>query len=599
MERILSSETVNKIGEKVLLKGWLHSLRMLGAVSFLVVRDRGGFVQVVILDKEELKKVKDLQPGSILEVEAEVQQTEQTELKVELINPKITVTNPVTSPWPVETNKFEVNANMDTILDFRPLTLRNEKIAAVFKIQSTILEAYREFLIENGFIEFMGPAIIGASSEGGAELFNVDYFGVNAKLAQSNQLYKQIMTGVFERVFGSLKCFRAEKSNTTRHVTEATQLEFEMGFINEFSEILDWEERVIRSIFEKVQEKNAKELSFFDNKSVLPEDVRIPRVTLKEALEIYYKEKGVDQRSEPDLSPDAEKFISAYAKEKFGTDLIFVTHFPRKKCAFYAKPNEQSPTVCNYADLICNGVEISSGGQRIENYDQLVESLKLKGLNPEDFKDYLSIFRYGMPKHGGFGLGLERFTKQLLGLENIREAILFPSDTKRIAAVPYKRKVKTGEELMKEIIDLLVENKIEYKLFEHEATVTSEDAARIRGTNLSEGVKALILKGKKSGRNIQVNVSADRKIDMKKLELITGEPMTFEKPEVILEKYGLEVGGVPPFGNLLGLDTYFDNKVLNQEQSDFNCGTRYNSIMMKSSDLVRLVGPKMLDITIS
>ena len=598
MERKLSNELKSYVGQEVHVKGWLHSLRMLGAVNFLHIRDRGGITQVVIQDKEELQKVKDLQPGSVLSVTGKVQEAAQFETGAEIIEPAILVDVSVTEAWPVEVNKPEIRAGLDTILDHRPLTLRNKKISAVFKIQGVILEAYREFLIENGFTEFMGPAIINASSEGGAELFTVDYFGHDVKLSQSNQLYKQMMVGVYERVFGSLKCFRAEKSNTRRHITEATQLEFEVGFIEKFEDVLNWEERVIRAIYKKVQEKCADELKMFKNFAILKDEVKIPRYTLKEALELYFKETGTDERNENDMSPEAERFISNYVKEKEGIDFVFVTQFPRTKCAFYAKPNEEDSDVCNYGDLICNGAEVSSGGQRIDNHDQLVESLKMKELDPKDFEDYLSIFKYGMPKHGGFGLGLERFTMQLLGLENIREAVLFPSDTKRVASIGLKQEVVVGEEnIVAKIKGILDKKGFVYDYKEHEPTPTSEDSARVRGTMPEEGVKALILKGAKDDKNIMVCVPGNKKIEMKKLALLLGQRYSFEDPQVIKDRFGLVIGGVPPFGNILGLDTYFDDDVLDQERAAFNCGTQTQSITMKSKELVEMADGLVVDLT--
>lgn len=590
MERSITTECKNKINQKVKLQGWLHTFRNMGKIGFLGLRDRSGVIQIVIEDKQDLESLSKLQPGSILQIEGEVKQTTQTELGIEIANPKLTIESSVVNSWPVEINKKKINAHIDTILDNRPLTLRNESIAAVFKIQALVLEAYRTFLISQGFTEFMGPAIIGTSSEGGAELFSVDYFGSEAKLAQSNQLYKQMMVGVFERVFGSLKCFRAEKSNTRRHITEATQLEFEVGFIEGLEDVLEWEERVIRAIYKHIVE-NASVLieKYFPSFAQISQSP-IPRFSLQEALELYYKETGVDERNENDLSPEAEKFMCKYVKEKMRTDFVFITHFPRSKCAFYAKPNTQNPLVCNYGDLLCNGAEVSSGGQRIEKYDELYESLELKGLSPADFTDYLSIFKYGMPKHGGFGLGLERFTLQLLGLENIREATLFPSDTKRIASVPIKSKVITGADNLVEAIRKLIESKnIEYKFYEHEEVITSEDASRVRGTELAAGVKAIILKGKKSKENYMVALPANRKINMNSVKKQLGEDVKMEDPQIILEKYGIQVGGVPPFGNLLGLKVLFDSKILEVENIDFNCGKRTCSIEMNSKHLQSLI----------
>lgn len=590
MKRSISTECKSKIGEKVLLQGWLHTFRNIGKIGFLGLRDRAGIIQIVIENKSDLDTLSKLQPGSILQIEGEVKESSQTELGIEITKASLSIENSVSTAWPVEINKKTINAHIDTILDNRPLTLRNESIAAVFRVQGLILEAYRSFLISEGFTEFMGPSIIGASSEGGAELFSVDYFGNEAKLAQSNQLYKQMMVGVFERVFGSLKCFRAEKSNTRRHITEATQLEFEVGFIEGLDDVLEWEEKVIRAIHEHVT-RNAGELikKYFPNFAQIS-DQPIPRFSLQEALEIYFKQTGIDERNENDLSPEAEKFMCKYVKENMQTDFVFVTHFPRTKCAFYAKPSKADPKVCNYGDLLCNGAEVSSGGQRIENYNDLYESLELKGLNPADFADYLSIFKFGMPKHGGFGLGLERFTLQLLGLENIRETTLFPSDTKRIASVPLKTKTVTGADNIVNAIRKMIESKnIEYKFEEHEEVVTSQDAARVRGTDLTAGVKAIILKGKKTKENYMVALPANRKINMNLVKKELGEEVAMEDPAVILEKYGVQVGGVPPFGNLLGLKVLFDQKILDVKDIDFNCGKRTCSIEMKSEDLQSLI----------
>jgi len=590
MERTISNQLSGKIGQQVLVKGWLNSLRVMGKLSFLVLRDRGGLVQAVIENQDEIQKVKSLQPGSILSITADVKSAEQTELGLELINPSITVESAVNDSLPVEYNKPEIKAEMETILDYRPLTLRNQKINAVFKIQATIVQAYREFLISQGFVEFFGPNIIGASSEGGTELFTVNYFDQEAMLSQSAQLYKQMMVGVYERVFALMKCFRAEKSNTRRHLTEATQFEFEMGFIENFEEVMDMLESTVKYITKSVNEKNAQELKILGVELVkAPEDVAFPRVTFKDALQIYFDRTGTDERHEIDLSPEAERELCKYASENYGTDFIFVTHFLTKKTAFYAHPNEEDPEVSNYFDLLCREAEIASGGQRIHEHDRLVASLETKGLNPADFTDYLAIFKYGMPKHGGFGMGMERLTMLMLGLDNIREATLFPSDPKRIASVRIARKVASAEDLVGKVRKLFDEQGIEYKFQKHEAVITSEEAAAVRGTDLENGVKALILKGRKSDKNIMVCLPATEKINMEKLKELEGESFEFEKPELIKEKFGIEVGGVPPFGFLFGLKTYFSESVKNHIESNFNCGTREESITVSTEDFVRVI----------
>lgn len=594
MERTISNQLSGKVGESVLVRGWLTSLRIMGKLSFLVLRDRAGLVQIVVENPEELQKVKHLQPGSILNITAEVKTAQQTELSVELVNPKIEVETAVMEPLPVEYNKPEIKAELETILDYRPLTLRNQKISAVFKIQATIVQAYREFLTSQGFTEFFGPNIIGASSEGGTELFTVNYFDQAAMLSQSAQLYKQMMVGVYERVFALMKCFRAEKSNTRRHLTEATQFEFEMGFIESFDEVMDMLERTVKYIVKSVNEKNAQELKILGVELVkAPEDVSFPRITFKDALQIYFERTGTDERHEIDLSPEAERELCKYAREEYGTDFIFVTNFLAEKTAFYAHPNEENPEVSNYFDLLCREAEIASGGQRVHDHDMLVSALENKGLNPADFTDYLAIFKYGMPKHGGFGMGMERLTMLMLRLDNIREATLFPSDPKRIASVRIARKVVSGGDLVKKVRKLFDEQGIEYKFQKHEAVTTSEEAATVRGTRLEEGIKALILKGRKSGKNIMVCLPATDKIDMEKLKQLEGEAFEFEKPEVMKEKFGIEVGGVPPFGYLLGLKTFYFDSIKSQAESNFNCGTREESITVKTADLIKVLSEEV------
>jgi nondiscriminating aspartyl-tRNA synthetase len=399
-----------------------------------------------------------------------------------------------------------------------------------------------------------------------------------------------MMVGVFERVFGLMKCFRAEKSSTRRHLTEATQFEFEMAFIKNHEDVMEMQEKIVKYIVKTVNEECRREIDILGVEILkAPEDVAFPRVKFHDAQQLYFERTGIDERHEIDLSPAAEKELCKYAREKFGTDFIFIPNFPTKKVAFYAKPNEENPEVANYFDLLAGEVEIASGGQRINDHDQLVESIKKKGMDPEGFKDYLSIFKFGMPPHGGFGMGMERFTMQLLKLENIREAVLFPSDTKRIASVPIAHKAYFGEEIGTQLLTILKRNNVEFKEIAHEETKTSEDSARVRGTELKQGVKALILKGKKSKKNIMVDVSADQKLDMKKIAELEGEAFEFESPETIKERFGLVVGSIPPFGKLLGLKTYMHKAVLENEQIVFNRGNLTNSVLMKSSDLQNII----------
>lgn len=599
MKRTLSIELKDSESKQVMIRGWLNNIRSLGKINFVIVRDRKGFVQVVIEDSEEFKKVKDLQPGSVIKVVGDVQITEHTDIGAEVVNPKIEVEVPIYEVPPIEYTKPEIKAELDTILDYRPITLRNRKIAAVFKIQSEIANGYREYMRNVvGAIEYFGPNIIGASSEGGAEFFTVNYFDHKATLAQSSQLYKQIMVGVVERTFAIMPFFRAENSNTVRHLTEGKQMEFEMGFFDSWTEIMDVEEGAIKHIVKNIKKNCANELEVLGGVIVdVPEDVAFPRVTFEQAQQIYFERSGVDDRAENDLSPAAEKELCAYAKEKFGTDCIFITDWLTSKRPFYSYVKENNSELTNTFDLLCGGTEITSGGQRCHTEESLIQGLLRKEMNPENFTDYLSIFKYGMPPHGGFGLGLERLTMTILKLQNIRETSLFPSDPKRIAGNRIKAKVFTGgENIRNEIISRIKKAVFDYDYKKHEPTPTSEDSARIRGTKMSEGVKALILRGKTTNENYMFAIPADKKADMKKVSEIVGEKCEFEKPEIIESRYGLIIGGVPPFGNLLGIKTYFDSAVLNEEISAFNAGLQTDSIVMKSKDLIDLVQPEIVEV---
>ncbi|MFI5333934.1 MAG: aspartate--tRNA(Asn) ligase [Chlamydiales bacterium] len=595
MQRTLSSELAKQVGNTAHLRGFLHTLRALGKVNFLILRDFKGLSQVVIVDKNELQKIAHLQPGSILAVTGKVVKSTQAGLGVEIVDPKISVEVPIHEAPPVEYYKPEISSDLEFILDHRAIALRNAKLQAVFKIQAEIAHAYRLFMHDQvQAVEYFAPNIIGASSEGGAEFFNVDYFGYTATLAQSSQLYKQIMVGVNERVFALMPFFRAEPSHTPRHLAEGKQLEFEIGFFEHWHEILDVQEGCIKYILKHLHTYCAPEIATLDHQIILaPEDVPFPRLTFAEAQELYFKRTGVDERHEPDLSPAAERELCAYAKEECGTDLVIVTDWMTSKRPFYSYPKPDQPHLTNTFDLLCAGTEITSGGQRRHTFESMVEGIRMKGMDPANFPDYLSIFKYGMPQHGGFGMGLERLTMTILKLKNIRETSLFPSDTKRIAGNRIKAKIFFGSEnIRNEIIRLLRENESEFKHLTHEPTPTSEDSARVRGTSPEEGIKALILRGKQTKKNYQFNVPSHLKLDMKAVEALAGEKCEFEDPAVILERFGLAVGGIPPFGQLMNLETFFDEKIKSARRVAFNCGLQTESIIMSGDDLIKLVQPK-------
>lgn len=594
MQRVLARELANCIDKKVHVRGWLNNLRTFGKLTFLILRDRTGLSQIVIENKDELKKVSDLQPGSILKIHGRVVASSSA-FKVELAEPSIEVENPIREVPSIEYYKPEIHSDLEFVLDHRPIALRNRQLQAIFKIQSEIAHAYQLYMHDTvQAYEYFAPNIIGASSEGGAEFFNVDYFGYTATLAQSSQLYKQIMVGVNERVFALMPFFRAEPSQTSRHLSEGKQFEFEMGFFDHWHEILDVQEGCIKFILSYLHRHSKAEIEILDNRIIqAPADVPFPRLTFMEAQQLYFDRTGIDERSEPDLSPAAERELCAWSQEKYGTDLVFVIDWKAVKRPFYAYPQDENPELTNTFDLLCGGTEITSGGQRRHTYDSMLEGLRMKGMDPANFGDYLSIFKYGMPPHGGFGMGLERLTMTLLKLKNIRETSLFPSDTKRIAGNRIKAHIFFGgENIRNEIIRLCHHRNISINHVVHEATPTSQDSARIRGTKMEEGVKSLILRGKSTKKNYQFNIPSNYKLDMKAASDLVGEKCEFEDPAIIQERYGLIVGGVPPFGNLLNLDNYFDEKLKEESRAAFNCGLPTESIIMSLKDLITLIDPK-------
>lgn len=594
MQRTLASELLNHIEKPILLKGWLNNIRPFGKINFILIRDRSGLAQVVIEDKLEYQKVAHLQPGSIIQIEGIVKEA-SSDMGAEIVSPKIQVLVPIHEVSPIEYYKPEIPSDLEFILDHRPISLRNRKIQAVFKIQAELTHAYRLYMHDTvGAVEYFAPNMIGASSEGGAEFFNVDYFGHTATLAQSSQLYKQIMVGVNERVFALMPFFRAENSQTTRHLTEGKQFEFEIGFFEDWHEILDIQEGCIKFMVEHLHKRCAKEIKTLGGNIIkAPREVPFPRVTFKEAQEIYYQRTNIDERHEPDLSPAAERELCKYAEEKFGTDLIFVTDWLTSKRPFYAYPTQGAPHLSDTFDLLCGGTEITSGGARRYTYDSMVEGIIQKGMDPANFTDYLSIFKYGMPPHGGFGMGLERITMTLLGLKNIREASLFPSDPKRIAGNRIKAKmIFGGENIRNEIIHAFRKAEISFEHFIHEEATTSEASAKLRGTSITEGVKALIVRGKNSKKNYQFNIPANLKLDMKAVAEQVGEKCEFEDPAVIQERFGILVGGVPPFGHLLNMDVFFDEQVFTKEHSVFNIGLRTESVEVSAKELFSLLQPK-------
>ena len=426
MKRIIVSEINKFIEKKIKVGGWVYRIRKLKEITFLILRDRSGLVQCVIENKSI--NTDNINIESVVSVVGEVMISKNALNPFEILIEEINIISE-SEELPIEINKKDYNANLETTLNNRAISLRHEKVNSVFKIQNIIVQSFREFLIEKGFTEIFTPKIVSEGAEGGTQLFKIKYFEKTAYLAQSPQFYKQMMVGAgFERVFEVAHVYRAEEHNTSRHLNEYVSMDLEFGFIEDEYEIMNLEEELIKYILNSVEEKGKKYLELL-NANLPRIHGSIPKIELKEAIKIIeakYNKKGL----EGDLDPEGEKLICKYAKEELSCDFIFITNYPRKKRPMYTMPLGEEGT--RSFDLLFRGVEITTGGQRIHNYNMLINSMKEKGLNPNDYEGYTEIFKYGMPKHGGLAIGLERITAQLLNLNNIREATLIPRDRTRI-----------------------------------------------------------------------------------------------------------------------------------------------------------------------
>jgi nondiscriminating aspartyl-tRNA synthetase len=332
---------------------------------------------------------------------------------------------------PFDMGNDTLNVELPTLLDHRALTLRHPSVQAIFKVQAVIIDSFREYLKQEGFMEFQAPAITPAVAEGGAEVFTVDYFDHKAYLTQSPQLYKQIVMTAFERVFSVNKVFRAEPSMTTRHITEIVSLDAEMGFIESWTEVRDMAEAVVRFILEKVSQTCSRELELLG--ATIPTMIeKTPTMSLREVQEKIFANTGRDVRGDKDLNPEDEREICAIVKQETGSDFVFVYGYPTKKKPFYVYPNPEDPEYNEGMDLLCRGIEWLSGGRRVNDYDQLMKHVKEWNMDPSKVEMFLEAFRYGAPPEGGFAFGAERMTMQILGLKNVREATMFPRDMERI-----------------------------------------------------------------------------------------------------------------------------------------------------------------------
>ncbi|MCD4708569.1 MAG: aspartate--tRNA(Asn) ligase [Candidatus Sabulitectum sp.] len=436
-QKLLTAEELGEMdGQEVKVHGMIQRIRRLGWGAFIVLRRHDGLLQCVIGREGNEDLIDGFAEEQSIQVTGLVK---NAKIKDKSINPNnveiqveevLTISAPTEHP-PVDLSKKILDLHIDTNLDLRPLSLRHPVERARLKISEAFACGFAEFLRGQGFTEIRTPKIGVAGAEGGANIFTVDYFGRPAYLAQSPQFYKQMGVGIYERVFEVGPVFRAEPHQTSRHINEYTSLDFEMGFVKDHTEVMLMETALLKYCISYLQKTCADELALLDaDMPVIGED--IPVVTLAEAHEIAGKITGKDYSQEPDLEPEEERVLCTYSSENWNSDFVFVTHFPTEKRPFYTKDDPAVPGTTLSFDLLFRGLEITTGGQRINDYREQIDKMEAMGLNPDDFKSYLQAHKYGLPPHGGLAIGLERITARLLGVDNIRLTTMFPRDVKRL-----------------------------------------------------------------------------------------------------------------------------------------------------------------------
>lgn len=430
MKQLLLSDLSNHLDKEVVLHGWVNTVRDHKKIVFLDLRDASGMVQVVADEKAST-----LSPEDVVEIRGLVKKRPDKLVNEKVINGSIEVeAREITliskaHTLPFDMGKEELGLTLPVLLDNRSLTLRHPTVQKIFKVQEAVAEGFRRTAKELGCTEIFVPTIAASSTEGGAEVFEVKYYDHKATLTQSPQLYKQMLVPTFERVYTISHAYRSEPSVTTRHLAETIQMDCEFGFVN-FEELLDLLEKVCVGMIKYAEDTHKDIVQGFTKRDVLYG--KIPRLTLTEAQEVIKKEFGRTVNDTKDLSPEDEQDLCKWAREKQSSDFVIVTHYPTAKRAFYTKPDPKNPAFSLSYDVLFRGLEICSGSERINDYQELVDVIKTRGMNPADFEMYLMAFKYGMPTEGGFSYGLERVTKQLLDLKNVRESSLFPRDMERV-----------------------------------------------------------------------------------------------------------------------------------------------------------------------
>ena len=426
LEDLLKAEE----GTTIILKGAVHSVRDMGEIAFVILRKKEGLIQTVWEEGQTDLELSEIREGDDIHVTGQVKDEERAPHGKEVRLSTISHLSHVSCPLPLPIDKWKLNTSLEAKLDRRSLSLRNIRERARFRIQEGIVRGFRDFLYEQGFTEIHTPKIGAKSAEGGANMFRLSYFHRPAVLQQSPQLYKQMMVGVFDRVFETGPVFRAEKHNTRRHLNEYTSLDFEMGYIHSFLDICAMETGFLQYTMNLLEKEYSKELKLLN--ITLPDVEKIPYVRFDEAKRLVSEKYNRKIRNPFDLEPEEEELIGKYFKEEYNADFVFVTHYPSKKRPFYAMDDPEDTRYTLSFDLLYHGLEITTGGQRIHDLSMLEEKIQEKGMTEEGLEQYLDAFRFGMPPHGGLGIGLERLTMQLLGEDNVREACLFPRDMSRL-----------------------------------------------------------------------------------------------------------------------------------------------------------------------
>ena len=426
LEDLLKTEE----GTTIILEGAVHSVRDMGEIAFVILRKKEGLIQTVWEEGKTDLELSEIREGDYIHVTGQVKDEERAPHGKEVRLSTISHLSHVSCPLPLPIDKWKLNTSLEAKLDRRSLSLRNIRERARFRIQEGIVRGFRDFLYEQGFTEIHTPKIGAKSAEGGANMFRLSYFHRPAVLQQSPQLYKQMMVGVFDRVFETGPVFRAEKHNTRRHLNEYTSLDFEMGYIHSFLDICAMETGFLQYTMNLLEKEYSKELKLLN--ITLPDVEKIPYVRFDEAKRLVSEKYNRKIRNPFDLEPEEEELIGKYFKEEYNADFVFVTHYPSKKRPFYAMDDPEDTRYTLSFDLLYHGLEITTGGQRIHNLNMLEEKIQAKGMTEEGLEQYLDAFRFGMPPHGGLGIGLERLTMQLLGEDNVREACLFPRDMSRL-----------------------------------------------------------------------------------------------------------------------------------------------------------------------